>query len=122
VATPVTDALEVLERVHAFIQPDEGSAIVTVRDHVVRIRDLGTGAAWYLDPDSSEVVTALAVRGIGSPLAAVARTDGSVCLFDLGARMVVDVLTLPYPATALAWAPNGDLIIACRRNLLCVSR
>jgi hypothetical protein len=33
-----------------------------------------------------------------------------------------DLLTLPYPATALGWAPGGDLIIACRRDLLRVGR
>ncbi|WP_433187562.1 WD40 repeat domain-containing protein [Actinoallomurus sp. CA-150999] len=122
VATPVTDAIDVLERVHAFAQLDEGPAIVTVRHHVVRIRNLGTGATWHLDPDNDDAVTALAVHSLGRPLAAVARTDGSVSLLDLVARTVVDVLALPYPATALAWAPDGDLIVACRRDLLRVSR
>jgi hypothetical protein len=27
-------------------------------------------------------------------------------------------MTLPHPAGALAWEPGGDLIVACRHDLL----
>ncbi|TDC80302.1 WD40 repeat domain-containing protein [Actinomadura sp. 7K507] len=121
ILTPVTEAMEALERVHAVVQSDEGLAIVTVRGHVVRIRGLRTGTTWHLDPDNGEQVTAVAIRDSVSPLA-VARMDGLVHLFDLPAKTVVDTLMLPYAATALAWTPDGDLLIACRRDLLRVSR
>ncbi|TDB86348.1 WD40 repeat domain-containing protein [Actinomadura sp. 7K534] len=121
-ATPVGDAMEALERVHAFVQLDGGPAVATVRGHVARIRDLRTGTTWHLDSENREQVTAVAIREDGSPLAAVARMDGLVRIFDLRARTAVDTLTLPYAATALAWTPDGDLLVACRRDLLLARR
>ncbi|WP_344948688.1 WD40 repeat domain-containing protein [Actinomadura miaoliensis] len=122
IVTPVTEAMRPAERVRAFVRLGEEPAIVTSRGHAVRVMDLGTGAAWHLAPDDIEHVTALAVHGGGRPLAAVARTDRSVTLFDLPTRAPLGVFTLPYPATALAWAPDGDLIVGCRRDLLRVRR
>ncbi|WUI01331.1 WD40 repeat domain-containing protein [Spirillospora sp. NBC_00431] len=121
VVTPVTEALEVREAVRAFVHLNEGPAVLTVRGHAVRVRDLGTAATWALDPDDLNVVTAVAVHDSVNPPAAVARADGRVSVFDLRARTVADVLELPYPATALAWTPDADLIVACRRDLLRVS-
>jgi WD40 repeat protein len=117
IETPLTGAMEVLERVHAVAGP----VIVTVRGHVVRIRGLDSDLSWHLDPGNGEVVTAIAVSDDGGAVA-VARRDGSVSVPALAPGAAADVLTLPYPATALAWAPGGDLIIACRRDLLRVGR
>ena len=72
-------------------------------------------------PDGPTLVSA-SWDTIGTPVAAVARADGSVTLIDLMSRTIVDTLMVVYPATALAWTPNGDLIIACRRHLLRVRR
>ncbi len=106
ITTPVTDAVELLEQVRAFVHTGDGPAIATVRHHVVRTRLLATGDARHLDPDNGEAVTALAA-GPG-PALAVARADGSVAVFGLDARATPDVLALPHPATALAWTPDGD--------------
>jgi WD40 repeat protein len=115
--TPLTGAMEVLERVHAVAGP----VIVTVRGHVVRVRGLDSELSWHLDPGNAEIVTAIAVSDDGGAVA-VARRDGSVSVPVLAPGATGDLLTLPYPATALGWAPGGDLIIACRRDLLRVGR
>ncbi|MFD0203419.1 MULTISPECIES: WD40 repeat domain-containing protein [Saccharothrix] len=116
ITTPITEAAEVLEQVRAFVHTGDGPAVVTVRHHVVRVRALATGDARHLDPDHGEPVTALAVHP--GRTAAVARADCSVTVFDLDTLAPVDALTLPHPATALAWTPDGDLVVACRRDLL----
>lgn len=117
-ATPVAEAVEPLERVHALTRSDAGPAVLTVRGGTVRLRDLGTGAARLLGPAGGGEATALAVHGTGAPRAAVARADGSVSLFDLATGEVTEAFPLPYPATALAWAPGGGLVAAYRRTLL----
>jgi WD40 repeat protein len=119
VATPVTDTIEVLEQVHALVETPGGPAIVTTRHATVRLRLLDTGELWDIDPDNLDPVTAVAASG--TAMLAVARTDGSVSVYDLAARARRDGLTLPYPVTALAWVPDGDLIVACRRDLMRVS-
>lgn len=118
ITTPVTEAMDVLELVRAFVHTDHGPAIATVRSHAVRIRHLATADTWRLDPDREEVVTALAVH---AGTAAVARADGSVTVSDVSTRATLGVLTLPHAAGALAWTPDGDLIAACRRDLLRLS-
>ncbi|MFD0851038.1 hypothetical protein ACFQ07_02295, partial [Actinomadura adrarensis] len=116
--TPVTDAIEVGERVQGFVQVGAKPVLLTCRGHEVRVRDLESGEASLLDPDDLELVSALAVREGRIPLVAVAREDARVRVFDLRTGTAVDEQTLPYAATALAWAPSGDLIVGYRRTLL----
>ncbi|WP_152523011.1 WD40 repeat domain-containing protein [Nocardiopsis potens] len=120
--TPAADAMEALERVHALTRSGTGPAVLTVRGGTVRLRDLGAGAARLLGPEDGAEVTALAVHDAGDPRAAVARADGSIALFDLEAGAAAGAFGLPCPATALAWAPGGDLVAAYRRTLLRLGR
>ena len=94
-----------------------GPAVVTVDHEDVYVQD--GESVWHADRSNESEVTALAVHDL---VAAVGRADGTVTLLDTAAHRIVDSLTLPYPVTALAWTPTGELAIGCRRELLLVSR
>jgi WD40 repeat protein len=116
VATPVSDTIEVLEQVQALVETPGGPAVVTTRHAAVRMRLLDTGERWDIDAGNLDPVTVVAASG--KAMLAVARTDGSVSVLDLAARARRDEVSMPYPVTALAWTADGDLIVACRRDLV----
>ncbi|GAA0421614.1 hypothetical protein Aca07nite_10200 [Actinoplanes capillaceus] len=94
-----------------------GDAVVTVRLGEVLAHDMRTGTTTPLQPKEDEPVTALAAFG---SVIAVARTDGSVAIVDVPTARERDRRTFPFAATALTWAPTGELIVAVRRDVYCV--
>ncbi|MET7394067.1 WD40 repeat domain-containing protein [Dactylosporangium sp. NPDC005572] len=121
ISTPAAANVRIGEAARAWIDTDIGPAVVTVHGSLVRLHHLLTGAVSQLQPGHDEPVTALAADDPARPAAvAIARTDSSVAVVDATADREVCRFTLPYPATALAWAPRGLLVAACRRDLHCV--
>ncbi|GAA0911709.1 hypothetical protein GCM10009558_018240 [Virgisporangium aurantiacum] len=123
VSTPAAANVQIGEAPHAWIETGTGPAVITVHDAQVRIHALLTGAVVHLQPRHDEPVTALAVTTHpGRPAAvAIARTDGTVSVVDPATNRETAHLTLPYPATAMAWAPeDGLLAIAYRDHIRCV--
>jgi hypothetical protein len=115
--------LEPSEWLHGVVHVGDGPAVVTSRGEEVRVRPLDGGAPGRLAPGGAEVVQ-VAVRDGDAPLAAIVFADATVSVIDVATWDVVDEhpLTLRYPATALCWAPDGDLLVACRRDILRLSR
>jgi hypothetical protein len=96
--------------------------VVTVHESEVQTHNLLTGAISQLQPDQPELVTALATTNDPArpPAVAIARADHNVAVVDPIAQREICRFALPYAASALAWAPDGLLIIACRQDLHCV--
>lgn len=115
---PAGEALEVGEAVRALVTISDEPAVVTERTGEIRLRFVHTGQCVTVQPERSAHISALAVRGGATPLAAVARTDATVSVVDLTSRTTVDTIRLAYPSHALVWTADGDLVIACRRDLL----
>ncbi|WP_328472102.1 WD40 repeat domain-containing protein [Actinoplanes sp. NBC_00393] len=109
--------VQVGEAAQAWITTAAGPSMVTVHEARVRVHHLLTGTTTDQQADIAEPVTALAATE--SAKVAIARTDCSVSVIDVRSGKEDGRLTLPYPAAALAWAPAGRLIIACRRDLWC---
>ncbi|KUL21718.1 WD40 repeat domain-containing protein [Actinoplanes awajinensis] len=105
---------EIGEAVRGWI--GAGSAVVTVHGSLVRMHDLRTGEVSRVEPGQDAPVVALAAA---DGVIAMARTDNTVSVVDVSTRQRIGLLTLPYPAQALAWAPHGRLVLACRRDLYC---
>jgi WD40 repeat protein len=122
ISTPAAANIRIGEAARGWIDTGTGPSVVTVHESLVQTHNLLTGAVSQLQPGHDEPVTALATTdGPARPAAvAIARTDGSVSVVDATAEREICRLTLPYPATALAWTTGGLLIMACRRNLHCV--
>jgi WD40 repeat protein len=122
VSSPAAANVQIGEAARAWVDPGTGPAVLTVHESLVQLHDLQTGAVSRLQPGQQEPVTALAATDDPArPTAvAIARTDSSVSVIDAAAGREVGRLVLPRPATALAWAPGGRLVVACRRNLHCV--
>ena len=121
-ATAGTAELEPTERVHGLVLVGDEPVLVTSCGELVRVRTLDGGVVRPLDPNRASSVVAVAVQEDKAPLVAVARMDATVTVVEIDTGSVVDGLTLPYPATALCWAPDGDLVVACRRDVLHVRR
>nr|BFE59918.1 hypothetical protein GCM10020063_044440 [Dactylosporangium thailandense] len=122
ISTPAAANVQIGEAARGWIDTGTGPAVVTVHESLVQIHGLLTGTVSRLQPGHDEPVTALAATDDPARPAAVAiaRTDGSVSVIEAAAEREVCRLVLPYPATALAWAPGGLLVVACRRDLHCV--
>ena len=122
IATPAAAKVRIGEAARGWIDTGTGPTVITVHDHLVRLHNLLTGAVSELQSGHDEPVTALAATDDPgrSALVAVARTDSTVSIVDTATGRDVVEYTLPYPANALAWAPDGRLILACRRDLHCV--
>ncbi|MEV0903028.1 WD40 repeat domain-containing protein [Actinoplanes sp. NPDC049802] len=111
---PAEAAVEIGESPQAWA----GDAVITVLDCRVRAHDLRTGVATLLQPGEIEPVTALAARGTD---VAVARADGTVSIVDVPTARERARIGLPFAATALAWAPTGELVVAVQRDVYCVA-
>lgn len=122
IPTPAAANVEIGEAPRGWIDTGTGPVVLTTHESLVRTHNLVTGAVSRLQPDLDEPVTALAATDVPAhpPSVAIARTDGSVSVLDAGTGQETGRLTLPYPATALAWAPGGLLVVACRRDLYCL--
>ncbi|GLZ01093.1 WD40 repeat domain-containing protein [Actinoplanes sp. NBRC 103695] len=115
IPTAATDSAAFGERVVGWCGDDR---VVVALDEATRVRDLTTGETIRLDEDNDARITAIACADRS---VAVARDDCSLSLFDPDSGLVTDAIELPYPATACAWTPDGDLIVACRRDLIRLS-
>ncbi|GAA2711852.1 WD40 repeat domain-containing protein [Actinoplanes palleronii] len=106
--------VEIGEAVRGWI--GAGPAVVTVRGSLVRMHNLRTGEVSPVEPGQDVPVAALAAA---DGLIAIARVDTTVSVVDATTGQGLGRLTLPCPAQALAWAPHGRLVLACRRDLYC---
>jgi WD40 repeat protein len=122
IATPAAANVQIGEAARGWIDTGTGATVVTVHEPLVRVHNLLTGAVTQLQPGADEPVTALATTDDPARPAAVAiaRTDGTVSIVDAATQRDICRLTLQYPATALTWAHDGQLILACRRDIHCV--
>jgi WD40 repeat protein len=119
-AVPAPD-IEIGEAVRAIVTIAGQPALVTERSGEARVRFVHTGECGVLQPERTAHISAFAVRGGEVPLVAVGRTDASVSVIDLASRQTVAAINLPYWCTALAWTADGDLLAACRRDLMRLS-
>ena len=122
IATPAAANVEDGEAARGWIDTGTGPSVVTVRESLVRVHNLHTGAVAQLEPGHDAPVTALATTDDPArpDAVAIARTDNTVSVVDAATGQNIGRLTLPFPAQALTWAPGNRLIVACRRDLYCV--
>lgn len=117
IATPAAAHVRAGEAARAWVATEVGPAVVTVREARVRVHLLLIGAVAEVQPGRADPVTALTATG--STAIAIARADGSVSVVDIVTGREAGRLSLPHPATALAPAPGGLLVMASRRDLYC---
>ncbi|MEV6633946.1 WD40 repeat domain-containing protein [Actinoplanes sp. NPDC051470] len=112
IPTGAVDSAEFGERVVGWC--GDGRVVVALDDQA-RVRDLSTGETTALDEGGDGRITAIASS---DTLVAIARADCSLSVVDPSSGDETEALTLAYPATALAWTQEGDLIAGVRRDLV----
>jgi WD40 repeat protein len=122
IRTPATANVAIGEAARGWIETDTGPVVITTHESLVRTHNLLTGAVSQLQPGLDDPVTALAATNDPAhpPAVAIARTDCTVSVVNASTGNETCRLTLPYPASALTWAPSGLLVAACRRDLYCL--